>query len=166
MEKSLYIRNGRPNRVVFHFNGVRYPLEHRGSRQDSVALPIEAANDQQISRWLQIGQLEKISQDSFMKLGARTVDILPNEYLKQNVRKPGGLNVPMTAAESDTARTLTQVEDRDVQNMVRENVSPKWAGDLMSTEEELESAEFANQQAQPSYPSKNRDDDVRRQLGY
>lgn len=164
---TLYVRNGRPNRIVFHFDGVRYLLEHRGNRQDSTALPAEAGNDQQIARWLQNGQLEKISRDSFMKLGSRTVDILPNEYLKRDVRaQGGGLAIPMVAADSDTTRSRSQVADGDVHKMVRDNVSPKWAGDLMSTEEELETAEFAAQQTQPNYPSKNRDDDARRQLGY
>lgn len=163
-DNSLYIRNARPNRVVFHFNGVRYLLEHRGNRQDSVALPGEAANDQNVSRWLQIGQLEKISKESFMKLGARTVDVLPNEYLQRSVRAKGGGEVKMHPADADTTRTTTQVLDGDVHKTVREKLSPQWAGELMSTEEEVESMDFSSQA--DNYPSKNRDSDQRRQMGY
>lgn len=165
-DERIYVRNGRPNQVVFHCNDVRYVLGHRGSRQDSVALPAEARNDTLVSRWLKMGQLELISRDSFMKLNARTVDILPNEYLKRPVRKEKGLMVGMKAADADTTKKPSQVEDGDVHRMVRETISPQWAGDLMSTEEELESQEFAAQQTRPNYPSKNRDEDVRNQLGY
>jgi len=159
---TAYLRNGRPNSVVFHFQGVRYKLEHRGHRQDSVAVPAEALNDGNISRWIKIGQLEKITRDSFMTLGARTVDILPNEFLAQPMRtsRNGGAGaVPMEKAEADTAGTLTQIKDADVFKTVREGVSPKWGGDLLSTEEELESSEFVNAQTTTNnYPSKNRED--------
>jgi hypothetical protein len=174
-EDALYVRNGRPNMIVFTVAGVRYALQHRGNRQDSVALPLEAANDTTISRWLKIGQLEKISKDSFMALGARTVDVLPNEYLKRPVRglnkSDGNLDVPMVVAdkaggkEQNTAGTLTHIKDGDVQKQVREGVSAKWAGDLMSTEEELE--EFTPEhEAEANYPSHHRGDDARKQMGY
>jgi len=157
-EDTLFVRNGRPNGIVFHFDGVRYKLEHRGHRQDSVALPIDAASDGQISRWLQIGQLEKISRDSFMKLGSRTVDVLPNEYLKRPMREGRGVETPLRRADSDTTGSLSVVDDGDVSRTVNSTLSQKWAGDLMSTEEELDSPEFANQQTQPNYPSRHRED--------
>ena len=165
----IYVRNARPNKVVFHFDGTRYPLEHRGHRGDSTALPAEAAQDSLISRWIQQGQLEKISKEAFMQLGARTIDVLPNEYLAQPMRAGRGAGagvVPMVNAESDTSKGLSQLRDADVFKQVREGVSPKWGGDLMSTEEEIESPEFTNAQdrAKNNYPSKNRDDT--RQAGY
>ncbi len=164
----IYVRNARPNKVIFYYAGVRYPLEHRGHRGDSVALPAEAAQDGTISRWLQQGQLEKISRDSYMKLGARTVDILPNEYLAQPMRSGRGAAagvVPMQNAEGDTSKGLSTVKDADVFRSVREGLSPKWGGDLMSTEEELDSPEFTNQQDnKANYPSKNREDT--RERGY
>jgi hypothetical protein len=174
-EEALYVRNGRPNMIVFNYGGVRYALQHRGNRQDSTALPKEAINDLTISRWLKIGQLEKISKESFMALGARTVDVLPNEYLKRPVRglnkNDGNLDIPMVVAdkaggkEQNTAGTLTHLKDGDVQKQVREGVSAKWAGDLMSTEEELE--EFLpEQEEQANYPSKHRGDEARQQMGY
>ncbi len=169
-EDNLYIRNARPNRVVFHYNGVRYLLEHRGNRQDSVALPAEAANDQSVSRWLQIGQLEKVSKESFMKLGARTVDVLPNEFLARGLRQPRGGEVQLVnatvagAQEQDTTGARTHIADGDVHKTVREKLSPKWAGDIMTTEEELETMDFSTETA--NYPSKNRDSGERRQMGY
>lgn len=164
-ETTLYVRNARPNGIVFHFDGVRYALKHRGHREDSVALPSEAANDGQISRWLQMGQLEKISKEAFMKLGQRTVDVLPNEYLKRTMREGRGIEVPMVKADSDTTGTPSVVVDKDVSRVVKGVLSPQWAGDLMSTDEELESPEFQNQQTPASYPSKNRDGDTR-EYGY
>jgi hypothetical protein len=163
-DDALFVRNGRPNKVVFHYNGVRYPLEHRGNRNDSTSLPADAETDPQVSRWLRNGQLEKISRDAFMKLGTRKVDVLPNEFLKRPVRTGKGVGVEMIAAEADTTRSKTQLNDKDVIGTVRENVTPKWAGDLMSTEEELESMDFSAQQA--DYPSKHRGDNDNRQRGY
>jgi hypothetical protein len=161
-EDTLYVRNGRPNRVVFHFNGMRYRLEHRGHRQDSTSLPIEAANDPEVSRWMKIGQLEKISKDAFMKLGARQVDVLPNEYLQRKIRNTAKGEVVMIPAEADATRSLTQINEKDIGKSA--NPAPKWAGELMSTDEEIETLDYS--QAENQYPSKYRDDDQRREMGY
>lgn len=159
---TLYVRNGRPNRVIFHFNGMRYRLEHRGHRQDSTSLPIDAANDPEVSRWLKIGQLEQISKDAFMKLGARQVDVLPNEYLQRKIRNTAKGEVAMHPAEADTTRSLTQINEKEVQKQA--NPSSKWAGDLMSTDEELETFDYSDSGNQ--YPSKYRDEEVRQAMGY
>lgn len=99
-----------------------------------------------------------------MKLGARTVDVLPNEYLRRDVRSPRAYDVNMRPADADTTKSLTQVDEKDVHKAVRDHSTPKWAGDLMSTEEELEDMDFTHDHQQ--YPSHHRDDDVRRQMGY
>lgn len=168
-DNLIYVRNARPNKVIFHYNDVRYVLEHRGHRQDSYSLPAEAERDGQISRWLQQGQLEKITKEAFMKLASRTVDVLPNEFLRQPMRTGRGSGagvVPMVNADADSTRSHTQVKDVDVFRVVREGSSAQWGGDLMSTEEELESPEFINQQQKSAnnYPSKNREDT--RERGY
>ena len=163
-DKTLYVRNGRPNRIVFHAGGVRYMLEHRGNRQDSAALPADAAQEPQVVRWLQSGQLEKISRESFMALGARQVDTLPNEFLKRDVRATNAHDVKMKPAEADATKTLSQVDEGDVHKTVRNRLRPEWAGDLMTTEEELETLDIT--QKHQAYPSKHRDDGVRRQMGY
>lgn len=164
-DDALYVRNGHPNRVVINYQGTRFPLEHRGNRKDSIALPKAAENDHDIARWLKNGTLERISRDAFMKLGARKVDVLPNEYLKRNVRDPRRADVVMHPAEADATRSPTQVNDGDVHKSVRENLKPEWAGDLMSTEEELEVFDPHGDMAD-DYPSKHRDDGVRRAMGY
>lgn len=163
-ESTIFVRNARPNRIVFHYAGTRYLLEHRGNRQDSAALPKEAQHDPSVMRWLQNGQLEKITRDAFMKLGARTVDTLPNEYLDRSVRKAQARDIVMKPAEADTTRSLTQVEDGDVQKAVRDRLTPKWAGELMTTEEELE--DLVETQSAQNYPSKHRDSGARQQMGY
>jgi len=139
-------------------------LEHRGNRQDSAALPKDAANEPIVVRWLQSGQLEKISRDAFMRLGTRTVDTLPNEFLKRDVRKQNARDVDMKPADGDTTKTLTQVDEGDVHKTVRARLRPEWAGDLMSTDEELE--DMQDVQKHQSYPSHHRDSDARRQMGY
>ena len=99
-----------------------------------------------------------------MKLGQRRVEVLPNEFLKRSeVRTPRGDAVKMSPAEADVSRSNTQVNDGDVHKAVRERLTAKWAGDLMSTDEELE--EFRPTE-EANYPSRHRDDDRRRQMGY
>jgi hypothetical protein len=161
-EDTLFVRNGRPNRVVFYFHGMRYRLEHRGHRHDSTSLPIEAVSDPEVSRWLKIGQLEKISRDSFMKLGARQVDILPNEYLQRKIRNHPRGEMAMHPADADATKSLTQISEKEIGKSA--DPTPKWGGDLMSTAEELEEMDFSGPEG--AYPSKYRDDDARRQMGY
>lgn len=165
-ETTVYLRNKRPNGVVFHYDGIRYKLEHRGHRQDSVAVPAEAVQDGQINRWIQAGQLERISKEAFMKLGQRTVDVRPNEFLKRPVREGRGVEVPMRKSEADTTGSLSVIHDTDVARTVRDNLSPKWAGDLMSTEEEIEEFGYDKQQEQPNYPSRHRNATDTREQGY
>lgn len=171
MAEEIYVRNGRPNTVVVKYGDLRIPLAHRGglgrdlreSPGDSCALPGDAATDPTISRWLKNGTLEKISKEAYLSLRARNVEVLPNKYLAQSVRSPRGGAVPMDAAEADTTKTRTYVADANVHKSVRE-ARPEWAGELMTTEEELEEMEIERQEQ--NYPSKHRDEDQRRQMGY
>lgn len=164
-EDVLYVRNARPNRVAFVFGGHRYLLEHRGNRADSTSLPIEAQHDATVSRWLKNGQLEKITQNAFMKLGTRQVDVVPTEFLKQqNLTRAKG--VGMNAPDSLSGSTqLSQLEQNDVHETVRKT-RLEWAGDLMSTDEELESTDYEDGNVNNNYPSKHRGSDARREMGY
>jgi hypothetical protein len=164
-DNIVYLRNARPNQVIFHYDGLRYKLEHRGNRNDTVALPAGALNDRDISRWVQVKQLEVISKDSFVKLATRTVDILPNEFLQQPIRRGKGVEVPMVRAEGDISGTKTQIVEADAMKTVKNTITPKWGGDLMSTEEELDSGDFQNAQTEPNYPSRHREGDTR-EAGY
>lgn len=163
-DNTLYVRNGRPNTVIFTAGGIRHKLEHRGNRQDSAALSEDASREPIVVRWLQSGQLEKISKDAFMRLGSRTVDTLPNEFLARSVRKTNARDLDMKPADADTTRTLSQIDDGDVHKTVRARLRPEWAGDLMTTDEELET--LADDQKHQAYPSKHRDSEVRREMGY
>jgi len=164
-EQTLFVRNRRPNRVVFSYAGNRYVLERRGSREDSTSLPADAKNDVTISRWIKQGVLEKISRDEFMRLGARTVDTPTAGFLKRPVRDQRHRDLRLHPAEADTTRSLTQIEDREVHSNASPNL--EWAGELMSTAEELETMPEESEKM-PNYPSKHRGDDeaVRRQMGY
>ena len=163
-ETTLYVRNGRPNILVLNYAGSRIPLGRRGSREDSTSLPVEAMNDPVISRWLKQGLLEKISRDAFMKLGARQIDIEPNQFLKRPVRDGRTADVIMHPADADTTRSPSTLRDNDI----RKAATPKleWSGDLMSTDEELEEMDYSA--PEHNYPSHHRDNDdaVRRQMGY
>lgn len=163
-EDTLYLRNKRPNRIVFHYAGSRYPLAHRGHREDSVALPIDALGDQNVTRWINVGQLEKITQEEFIALGRRRVDVLPNDYIKRPVRGNRTSGVPMVPTSGDSG----DVTSGDVHSNIRKTVSAEWAGDLMTTEEELEEFNYDHQDPQTNYPSKHRGNEEaeRKQLGY
>lgn len=171
-EKTLYVRNARPNTLRFKFNDVSYFLRHRGSREDSTAMPIEAENDNTIARFLKQRILERITQDQFTRLAARTIDVLPNEYIKQSIRQAGYKELDLhnasklyEASQDDTSGKKTMINEKEVSKRVTPNL--EWSGDLMTTEEELE--DFIDFSAKTnSYPSKHRDDDEarRKQMGY
>jgi hypothetical protein len=140
---------------------VRYSLKHRGNREDSTSLPAEAKQDGNIRKYLQSDQLEAISKDAFFALGKRQIDVRPTEFLKRsNVRETGvGQGVPLHADPSDKPTTLTQVKDTDAHKAVREATKLEWAGELMSTEEELETFDYSK--PEHNYPSHHRDGDER-----
>ena len=74
MAGQLFVRNMRPNATRVKFAGVAQTLTRRGTREDTTALPAEAANDPIISRFIRQGILEKLSKEAFMALGERTED--------------------------------------------------------------------------------------------
>lgn len=158
-ETTLFVRNGRPNRVVIKYAGSRFVLERRGSREDSTALPIEAGNDTIVRRWLENKVLEKISQDDFMQLAARTVDTEPRFFLKTPVRNKGTVgNLGLNPAEADSTNSLTQINDKDVIKAADPRL--QWAGELMTTKEELQQMDFEAAEA-GNYQSKHRGEDNR-----
>lgn len=163
-DDTLYVRNGRPNRVVFYYAGTRTGLERRGSREDSTSLPAEASNDPTVSRFLKQGILEKISREAFMKLGARQIDIEPAQFLKRPVRDGKRADVLMHPADADTTRSPSSLRDADVRKAAVPNL--EWQGELMTTAEELEEMDY--DAPQHNYPSHHRDDEEarRRQMGY
>ncbi len=154
-EKTLYVRNARPNMVVFKFNDVRFVLQHRGNRADSTALPIEAKEDNTISRWLKNGQLEEISKESFMQLGRRSVDVLPNEFLKRDVRNNKAADLRLVQSKDDASGLKVDIVPTEAVKTTSEISRPEWAGDLMTTEEELETFDYGDNSAS-NYQSKNR----------
>lgn len=155
-ETTLYLRNARPNRIVFNYDGVRYRLEHRGNRADSVALSIKAKDDPEILRWIRIGQLEEIGKEAFMQLGKRAIDVLPNEFLKRDVRNNKSADLSLMQNKDDASGSKLDVDPKEVTKKINDNSRPQWAGDLMTTEEELESGSF-EYQSTDSYPSRHRD---------
>lgn len=163
-EETVFIRNRRPNIVVINYAGQRFALQRRGHREDSVSLPADALNDTTISKFLKQGRLEKISQDSFMRLGARQIDIEANQYLKRPMRDSKHTDLIMYPADSDTTRSPSSIRDADIRKSGTPNL--EWSGDLMTTEEELEEMDYSA--PEQNYPSHHRDNDeaVRKQMGY
>lgn len=154
-EQVLYVRNARPNMVIFKFNDVRYVLQHRGNRADSVPLPEEARKDNLISRWLKNGQLEEISKEAFMQLGKRSVDVLPNEFLKRDVRNNRAADLKLVTDKDDASGLKVNIVPGDATKTVNKISRPEWAGELMTTEEELELFSYEDQ-GNANYQSKHR----------
>ena len=163
--EAIYVRNGHPNRVAFVHAGTRIALDRRGSRTDTTALPKDALDNPTVSRFIKDGVLEKITRDQFMKLGARQIDIEPNQFLKRPVRTGKTTDLLMHPAEADTTKSPSSVREQDV----RKSAVPRleWAGELMSTAEELEEMDYSA--PENNYPSHHRDDENSsnsRQRGY
>jgi hypothetical protein len=153
-DQILYVRNARPNTVVFPFDGVRYKLEHRGNRADSTALPPGARQDALIERWLKNGQLEEISHSSFMQLGKRSLDTLPNEFLKRDLRNSKNTDLRLVENKDETSKQKIDIVPADATKKAGEVSRPEWAGEIMTTEEELETLQYDDPATH--YPSKNR----------
>jgi len=73
-DTTFYVRNWRPNSVMFRYSGLKYVLERRGDRQDTAALPVDARGNPTVTRWLRSGILEEITKDDFVELAARVTD--------------------------------------------------------------------------------------------
>lgn len=163
-KEVFYVRNRRPNTVRFTFEGARLELKHRGHREDSISLPSDAKADPTIARWLRQGVLEEISREAFNKLASRRIDVTPNEYLNRPVRSQKGWAAPLVSADGDATNSLTQIPERNTS--INATPSVEWAGELMSTDEELE--EFLPDiEEQQNYPSRHREDaEAQRGRGY
>lgn len=108
MADVIHVRNGRPNRLIVKYAGVKFLLERRGSREDTTSLPAEAENDPIVARFLRQGFLEKISKEAFMTLNERTED----QRLALDVKRANEIEVPMGHAASQTP---TVIADKDLQ---------------------------------------------------
>jgi hypothetical protein len=71
---TLYVRNWRPNQLMFKHAGVKILLNRRGTRDDNVALPDEAMSNPVVARFLRTGKLERISEEGFHLLATRQDD--------------------------------------------------------------------------------------------
>lgn len=124
-EDTLYVRNARPNRLVLKFNGLREVLEHRGNRKDSIALPGELREDSEIARWLRNGQLEEISKEAFLQLGRRSIDVLPNEFLKRDVRNNKSADLRLMENKDDASGLKIDIDPKEVTTKINENSRPQ-----------------------------------------
>jgi hypothetical protein len=145
-EDAIYVRNTRPVGVVLKLGkDIRYNLAYRGHRQDAIALPAEAANDREIARWLGEGRLEQISKEAYVRLAKRQMDQpRPDQTVGTSVNikiNPEDHRRPTIGAERDFKTNSTP--------------TVRLAGDLLSTEEELELLEIQGGQ-DVNYPSKYR----------
>lgn len=119
MAEVLYVRNGRPNRVILKLNGIKYLLERRGTREDTAALPIEAETDPIVARFIRAGYLERIDKTAFMELAARldgdAATRLENELPVKTITAKE-VAVPMAAPDSPTP---TIIADKDLAASVK-----------------------------------------------
>jgi hypothetical protein len=74
MKMTVYVRNWRPNQLIFKHAGIKITLNRRGTRDDNVALPDEALSNTDVARFLRNGKLEQISEEAFQNLASRSED--------------------------------------------------------------------------------------------
>ena len=147
-EPILYVRNRRPNAVLIKFENLKYPVERRGSRQDTVALPPEAREDPVVSQFLNKGIVEEISKEQFMALGGRPENPVAGEKDKQERLHDYPLDrtraneaaIPMEPEE--TSRTPYIITDKDLRSSMEfRTPAPRFAVDFPSTDEEIQQIE-------------------------
>lgn len=132
----LYIRNKRPNAVLIRYETdggkqVKFTVERRGSREDTIALPGELKQDPTVASFLNRGILEEISKDEFMTLGERK-EGRPAFALKKSADE---LNLPMSNAD---AREPFQILDKTITDSKHlRSPHPEFAERTPSTTEEI-----------------------------
>lgn len=133
-DNTFYVRNWRPNRIVFKYTGLKYILERRGSREDTTALPLDAKSDPVIARWMKIGVLEEISRDNFVELASRVKDG-PFGALTSKARQ---VDIPIEKGTEPRPTTISY-DLIDSEEWKREYLSPSinFTTPPLSTEEEL-----------------------------
>lgn len=144
-DNTFFVRNWRPNRVVFKYSGLKYVLERRGDRQDTTALPLDAKSDPTIARWLKMNILEDIEKDEFIELAARTSDG-PFAPLRSKAKE---VDIPIenrTSAEPTTIKS----ELIDNQEWRKKHLSPSLE---YMTEPESTSEEVARKRAEAELKS-------------
>lgn len=77
--KTRYIRNKRPNRVNITVwprtpRQVRFPLDRKGARGDTMAVPAEVFEDANFQRNFRLNLIEEIPREEYMKLSERLED--------------------------------------------------------------------------------------------
>lgn len=153
MADVLYVRNGRPNRLIIKHAGLKYLLERRGSREDTASLPVEAENDPVVARFLRTGYLEKVSKEAFMTLNARDED----QSYELNVRKAKDVEVPMGHAASQTP---TVIADKDLQDTAHLRTPDLQFAKNVSTDVELGFAQPEGEEVEVDQEK----EDLRREL--
>lgn len=133
-DNTFYVRNWRPNRVVFKYAGLKYILERRGDRQDTVALPVDAKSDPVIARWLKTDILEDIQRDDYIELASRATDG-PFSPIRSKAKE---VDIPISDRESSTPTTIP-TELIDNQDWRRQHLSPnlEYVDKPLSTAEEV-----------------------------
>ncbi len=140
-DNTFYVRNWRPNAVVFKYAGLKYVLERRGDRKDTVALPNDAKSDSVVARWLRINILEEISREDFVELAARVTDG-PFGPLRSRAKE---VDIPIEKRNSDRPTTIP-TELIDDQKWRSEYLSPhlEYMTPPTSTEEEMAAVRAKN----------------------
>ena len=118
-DSTFYVRNWRPNRLVFKYAGLKYILERRGDRQDTVALPVDAQSDPTIARWLKSSMLEDIQRDDYIELASRVTEG-PFGELRSRAKD---VDIPIEDRTSDQPTTI-RTELLDNQEWRRKHLSP------------------------------------------
>lgn len=146
MADVVYVRNTRPNAVLLRVgrntDAVAQPLERRGSRADTTAIPADWLEDPVISQFIQRGIIEVISREDFMSLGTRGEGV-PAFRLKEKGKE---VNVPIL--DPEVSRTPYLITDKDLEaNKDLRSPSPEFDERVPSTAEEISTGVVQPRQA-------------------
>lgn len=173
MATPLYVRNLRPNAVLVKIGGLKYTVERRGFREDTVALPPEAREDPVVSTFLQRNILEEISKETFMTLATRpenTITVGPDKKQRREDVLPlvprkaeTEVNIPINNPEE--SRTPFLITDENIRDSGKlRSPRPEFKDSVPTTEEDIAAIEAARRAVEAAVSQVNLPEDETAQL--
>jgi hypothetical protein len=133
MEKTLYVRNNRPNAVLIRYAGQALSMDRRGSRNDTGALPADAEGDPTVAAFITRGIIEIITKEQFFALDARDES---ERGLPVKQRPALEVNIPMNDANASREPYIITQKDLDANKGAR-SPQPTFAGPVPTTDEDI-----------------------------
>ena len=120
---TRYIRNRRPNGLNIRVGGrqsynarLNIQLGRRGSRSDTIALDAQDFNSREVQTHLRQGNIEEISEESFMTLGLRESETGEEGIASEEEQRERAANLKKRAPEA----TFEVSRERNAETVVPE----------------------------------------------